>query len=87
MPQKKIKKLAKKAVYKFMDVTEHGVGELLPKSKAQKCRDKGGAIIKGECRLVHKKRDWINVETVKHPLSRVRKGKKKYSKPPKRSSY
>ena len=48
------KKLVKMAVHKFMDVTEHGVGELLPKSKAQKCRDKGGRIIKGECVLFDK---------------------------------
>jgi len=79
MPQKKIKKLAKKAVHKFMDVTEHGVGELLPKSKAQKCRDKGGRIMGGKCVLFDK--------SSSKPAGSVRTGKKKYSKPPKRSSY
>ena len=87
MAQEKIKKLAKKAVWKMGDVIEYGVGELLPKSKAQKCRDKGGKIIKGECVLFKGKVDRSNSKPVKWPGDRVRTGKKKYSRPPKRSSY
>jgi hypothetical protein len=84
MAQEKIKKLAKKAVWKMAEVMEYGVGELLPKSKAQKCRDKGGRIIKGECVLFDKVIK--DKKSIKGPPSRVRTGRKKYSRPPKRSS-